>query len=111
MGIGFRQQQSPSSSILTTTRRARPYTIALFTGRMQSFWFVNSDEQGFFDVQCRSQVGTQLFKVPIRDFEESAFWKELDLAGGKGSCDDDPIVLEGVSSAEFECLLRVIHIQ
>ncbi|PBK86954.1 hypothetical protein ARMGADRAFT_1086059 [Armillaria gallica] len=54
-------------------------------------------------------VGTQVFKVPIRDFEESAFWKELDLAGGKGSRDDDPIVLEGVSSAEFESLLRVIH--
>ncbi|KAK0459179.1 uncharacterized protein EV420DRAFT_307121 [Desarmillaria tabescens] len=57
------------------------------------------------------QVGTQLFKVPIRDFEESAFWEELDLTGGKGSHDDDPIVLEGVSSAEFESLLRVIHMR
>ncbi|PBK74003.1 hypothetical protein ARMSODRAFT_567787 [Armillaria solidipes] len=94
-----------------TSRCARPYTIALFTGRMQSFWYVNSDEQGFFDVQCKSQVGTQLFKVPIRDFEESTFWKELDLAGGKGSHDDNPIVLEGISSAEFESLLRVIHMQ
>lgn len=56
-------------------------------------------------------VGTQLFKVPIRDFEESTFWKELDLGGGKGSSDDDPIVLKGISSAEFESLLRVIHMQ
>ncbi|SJK98033.1 uncharacterized protein ARMOST_01289 [Armillaria ostoyae] len=54
-------------------------------------------------------VGTQLFKVPIRDFENSTFWKELDLAGGKGSRDDNPIILEGISSAEFESLLRVIH--
>ncbi len=62
------------------------------------------------------QVEDRFFKVPRYHFDRSSevFATAFSLPAGdpvraEGQSDDNPIVLEGISSADFQALLKVLY--